>query len=70
MRVNKIAGNENVCVRFMGERHMGIRSMISMSKTKNRTARRKNRIEKGNRAEALGSNPHSKGDDFSRSLCD
>lgn len=31
-------------------------------------ANRKNRIENGKRAEFLGSNPHSKGDDFSRSI--
>lgn len=38
-----------------------------MSKTKKMTASKKNRKEKGIRAEALGSNPHSKGDNFSRS---
>lgn len=32
-----------------------------MSKIKNRTARRKNRVENGIRAEPFGSNPHSKG---------
>lgn len=37
-----------------------------MSKTKKITARRKNRIENGRRALFLGSNPHSKGEDFSR----
>lgn len=31
------------------------------------TAIRKNRKENGNRADLLGSNPHSNGDDFSRS---
>lgn len=41
-----------------------------MSKTIKIIARRKNRIEKGIRAEWLGSNPHSKGDSFSRSLLD
>lgn len=29
---------------------------------------KKNRKEKGRRAELLGSNPHSKGEDFSRSI--
>ena len=43
---------------------------ISMSKTKNKIVRRKNRREKGNRAVFRGSNPHSNGDDFSRSFCD
>lgn len=40
---------------------------ISISKTRKITARRKNRSEKGIRAELFGSNPHSKGEDFSRS---
>jgi hypothetical protein len=43
---------------------------ISISKTKKITARRKNRRENGIRADLLGSNPHSKGEDFSRSLSD
>lgn len=43
---------------------------ISMSKIKNNTAIKKNWIEKGVRADLLGSNPHSKGDNFSRSLFD
>lgn len=45
----------------------GIRRTISISNTRKITARRKNRREKGIRAFALGSNPHSKGEDFSRS---
>lgn len=48
----------------------GIRRTISMSKTRKITARRKNRVEKGIRAFLLGSNPHSNGEDFSRSLND
>lgn len=32
------------------------------------TARRKNRKEKGIRADDFGSKPHSKGEDFSRSV--
>jgi len=51
-------------------RGRGIRSTISISNTRKITARRKNRREKGSRAEFLGSNPHSKGDFFSRSLFD
>jgi hypothetical protein len=47
---------------------MGIRIIISMSKTIKIIARRKNRIENGTRALFLGSKPHSKGDDFSRSM--
>jgi hypothetical protein len=38
-----------------------------MSNTMKIIARRKNRIENGIRALWLGSNPHSKGEDFSRS---
>ena len=41
---------------------------ISTSKIKKIIAIKKNRIEKGRRADLLGSNPHSKGDLFSRSL--
>lgn len=44
----------------------GRRMTISISNTKNRTANRKNRREKGSRALDTGSNPHSKGEDFSR----
>lgn len=50
-----------------GRRGMGRRRTISMSKTRKITAKRKNRSEKGIRAEAFGSNPHSNGDSFSRS---
>jgi hypothetical protein len=41
---------------------------ISTSKIRKITAIKKNRREKGNRDELLGSNPHSKGDLFSRSI--
>jgi uncharacterized protein YeeX (DUF496 family) len=40
---------------------------ISTSKIKKIIVIKKNRIEKGIRDEFIGSNPHSKGDDFSRS---
>jgi len=40
---------------------------ISTSKIRKIIAIKKNRKEKGNRDELKGSNPHSKGDDFSRS---
>ena len=40
----------------------------STSKIKNTRHKRKNRIEKGNRALSLGVNPHSKGLSFSWSL--
>ena len=47
---------------------IGINSTISMSNTIKIMARRKNRMENGIRAVLLGSNPHSNGEDFSRSL--
>lgn len=43
---------------------------ISTSKIKKIIAIKKNRIEKGRREEFIGSNPHSKGDVFSRSFID
>lgn len=43
---------------------------ISTSKIKKIIVIRKNRMEKGNREEFIGSNPHSKGDVFSRSFKD
>jgi hypothetical protein len=46
---------------------IGSNSAISTSKIMKITAIRKNRDENGSRAEFLGSNPHSKGDLFSRS---
>lgn len=45
----------------------GIKRTISISKTRKITARRKNRKEKGVRADPIGSNPHSNEDSFSRS---
>lgn len=48
----------------------GMSRTISISNTKKITASKKNRREKGIRALALGSNPHSKGEDFSRSSDD
>ena len=46
----------------------GMRRIISTSKIKKMTASRKNRIEKGARVWIEGSNPHSKGEFFSRSV--
>jgi hypothetical protein len=43
---------------------------ISTSKIKKIIVIKKNRIEKGSREEFIGSNPHSKGDVFSRSFND
>lgn len=47
---------------------IGISKAISTSKIKKITAIKKNCNLKGNRAEFLGSNPHSKGEFFSRSI--
>ena len=47
---------------------MGTNRTISISNTIKIIANKKNRIENGIRALWLGSNPHSKGDDFSRSV--
>lgn len=46
----------------------GSNRAISTSKIRKITAIKKNRREKGNRDELLGSNPHSKGELFSRSV--
>lgn len=66
---NKISLNRGseVCLisRAIGA---GRSNTISISNTKKITARRKNRMENGSRALFLGSNPHSKGEDFSRSM--
>jgi hypothetical protein len=48
----------------------GIRRTISISNTMKIKASRKKRKENGIRAVFLGSNPHSNGDDFSRSVVD
>lgn len=47
---------------------IGINRTISMSNTMKITARRKNRIENGMRADRIGSKPHSNGESFSRFL--
>lgn len=46
---------------------IGKSKTISTSKIKKIIANRKNRKEKGRRADLIGSKPHSKGDSFSRS---
>ena len=46
----------------------GSSKVISTSKIRKITAIKKNRRENGIRADPLGSNPHSKGEFFSRSL--
>ena len=52
----------------MREIIIGNSKVISTSKIKKITAIKKKWREKGSRAEDLGSNPHSKGDLFSRSI--
>lgn len=47
---------------------IGKSKAISTSKIRKITAIRKNRNENGSREELLGSNPHSKGELFSRSI--
>ena len=51
----------------MPEKSMGRIKATSMSKTKKITTIKKNFMQKGNREMLLGSNPHSKGEDFSLS---
>ena len=46
----------------------GKRRTISTSKIRKIIASKKNRREKGSRADLIGSKPHSKGEFFSRSL--
>jgi hypothetical protein len=53
-----------------GRSGMGRSKTISTSNTIKIIASRKNRMENGIRAVFFGSNPHSKADDFSRSLCE
>lgn len=47
---------------------IGIIIVISTSNTRNKVATKKNWIENGIRGDLLGSNPHSNGDIFSRSI--
>lgn len=61
----KIKETEGVVDKIKG---IGISRTISISKTRKITANKKNRVEKGSRALSLGSKPHSKGVDFSRSF--
>ena len=51
----------------MPEKSMGRIKATSISKTKKITTIKKNFMQKGNREMLLGSNPHSKGEDFSLS---
>ena len=60
----RVARKENTS---MPEKSMGRIKATSMSKTKKITTIKKNFMQKGNREMLLGSNPHSKGEDFSLS---
>lgn len=64
------AQNDNRLGSVLDRSGKGINRTISMSKIIKIIPRRKNRNENGIRAVFLGSNPHSNGEDFSRSLRD
>lgn len=73
IRINKkqIIGGINWYIEDRFElRGAGRRRAISISKTRKITANKKNRSENGRRALFFGSNPHSKGEAFSRSFVD
>jgi hypothetical protein len=56
--------------RFKKIKGIGKIKVISTSKIKNKIPNRKNCSENGDRADFLGLNPHSNGDDFSLSIND
>jgi len=60
--IELVIHHENFVIIIRG---IGRIRVISTSKIKNKTARRKNWIEKGARADFFGLNPHSNGDIFS-----
>lgn len=53
---------------FVDKKIKGIKRVISMSKIKKINLIKKNWILKGKWVEEIGSNPHSNGDIFSRSV--
>lgn len=57
-KIKLVKTQEKILIKFSDE-IIGSNRVISTSKIKKITAIRKNRKEKGNRAEFLGSNPHS-----------
>lgn len=61
----EITENEKPFIKHNG---IGINSAISISNIKKITTNKKNRVENGSRAEFFGSNPHSNGEFFSRSI--
>lgn len=68
MRNNKVIIEKFVIFEIFIIKIIGISKVISTSKIRKITAIKKNCNEKGIRAEDLGSNPHSNGDLFSRSV--
>lgn len=67
MKINA-AQYDIIIGRVVYNRGKGINSTISISKIIKMIPNKKNRSENGIRAVFLGSNPHSNGDNFSRSL--
>jgi hypothetical protein len=65
---NKVVVTHHMILEVLKIITVGKIRAISTSKIRKIMAIKKNRIEKGRRAEFIGSNPHSKGDDFSRSI--
>lgn len=71
MIIKRRRGNNIECKEdIFNDKGIGNNKAISISKTRKITANKKNRKEKGSRALFLGSNPHSKELDFSRSFED
>jgi len=60
--IELVTHHENFVIKIKG---IGKMRVISTSKIRNKTARRKNWMEKGERADFFGLNPHSNGDIFS-----
>ena len=65
---NKFVKNQIFKFDLFKEIIIGIIKAISTSKIKKIIAIKKNRIEKGNREEFKGLNPHSNGDSLFRSM--
>lgn len=67
-RAKIVVDHKNIFVGVIWAAHgVGKSRAISRSNRRKRMATRKNRIEKGRRAEPSGSNPHSYGESFSAS---
>lgn len=67
IRINKIYLMEKeIKLKDITKMGIGSKIMISISKIRNNTANKKNRVENGKRALDKESNPHSNGEIFSR----